>query len=158
MQLFTFYKKIDVMKDQRILLSKFGNILRNNSCTIAYKAAAKAQDLFKPENARLYRLFISSILASIELPPQERCQIVPLGQRYYALEGNTSQLIRDSVFPKGWSLVRIDLQVVPPGHVLLIVAVDHLRTLFTVADIHWQWRNTPKGQQNIPVVLAPLGN
>ncbi|RMD42775.1 hypothetical protein DV735_g2330, partial [Chaetothyriales sp. CBS 134920] len=51
-QLYTFYKKVDVMREQKTLLKRFGHVLRSNSCTIAYKSAIRAPEMFKPEHAK----------------------------------------------------------------------------------------------------------
>ena len=158
-QLFTFYKKVDVMKDQRTLLAKFGTILRNNSCTISYKAAVRAPDLLKLEQAKLYRLFISAILASVKIPRQDYRQILALGQRYHILEHGVSELGRNSTLFKPWTLIRTDVQLlVKSGHVLLTMVVDTSKSLFTIVDDHSQRKTFKQGQTDrTPVVLAPCG-
>ena len=158
-QLFTFYKKVDVMKDQRTLLAKFGNIVRSNSCIISYKAAVRAPDLLKPDHAKLYRLFISAILASVELASQDGCQILTLGERYHVLENGVSENFGDETVPTPWTLIRTDLQVVRSGQVLLTLVVDTTRTLFTISDFPWQWKSVSQSQPNgVLVVIAPFGH
>ena len=159
LQLFTFYKKVDVMKDQRTLLAKFGNILRSNSCTISYKAATRAPDLLKPENTKLYRLFISAILASVRIPLQNSRQTLTLGQRYRVFENRDLENVEGTKAPIPWTLIRMDLQVVTSGQVLLTLVTDTCRNLFTISDIRWQWKNIPNPQQTaIPVIIAPFGH
>ena len=159
LQLFTFYKKVDVMKDQRTLLAKFGNILRSNYCIISYKAATRAPELLKPENAKLHRLFISAILANVKIPPHDSRQILNLGQRYHALENPKLEDIENTNVPIPWTLIRTDLQIVTSGQVLLTLVADISHTLFTIGDIHWQWKNIQKPQQNaVPVIIAPFGH
>ena len=149
-QLFTFYKKMDVLKDQKTLLHKFGHILRSNSCTIAYKAAARMPELFKPEHAKLYRLFVSAILASIQVIPHDDRKIMRLGQRYCVIE-HASGESANPVSSSDWSLVRTDLQILQTGHVTLTVVVNNSFSLFLLST----------GTSQLPkvtgVVLAPGG-
>lgn len=158
-QLFTFYKKVDVMKDQKSLLAKFGAILRNNSCIIAYKAATKTIDLLKPEHRKLYRLFVTAILASIDIVSHADSRVLALGQRYHVVDSKALGSVEEMTWPVPWVLVRTDLQVVQSGHVLLTLVTDISRTLFRVADVYLQWRSIPKlHQAKIPVILAPYGH
>ncbi len=126
-QLFTFYKKVDITapKDQKALLLKFGYVLRSNSCTIAYKTAARIPDLLKPEHARLYRLFITAIVSSIKFLPTGNNALQPVGPNLCLVEINVSTSEQDH-FPqaKKWILYRIDLQVIPSGHIILTIVKD----------------------------------
>ena len=126
-QLFTFYKKVDItaQKDQKTLLLKFGYVLRSNTCTIAYKTAARLPDLMKPEQSRLYRLFITAIVSSIKLLPSGDAALQPIGPNLYLIEAKPSISERDAfVKHRKWMLYRIDLQVVSSGHIILTIVKD----------------------------------
>ncbi|ETN39617.1 uncharacterized protein HMPREF1541_05843 [Cyphellophora europaea CBS 101466] len=158
LQLFTFYKKIDVLKDQRTILTKFGQILRSNSCTISYKAAARAPDLLKPENGRLYRLFITAVLANIEITVTDGRRLTPLGQRYHAVEvlNAPRSLIENDL--EEWALMRTDLQMVHTGQIILTVSEQrHLTPLTVSARGLQQPIDYGKPWRAMPVVLAPTG-
>ena len=146
-QLYTFYKKIDVVKDQANLLHKFGHIIRSNSCTIAYKTATRVPELFKPENAKLYRLFVSAIMASIRILPDDRRRIVRLGQRYHAFETSMSTSF-DHSNDRDWMLLRIDLQILQTGHVVLAVVRSKAYSLKALPA---------RTSESKMVVLAPTG-
>jgi mediator of RNA polymerase II transcription subunit 13, fungi type len=157
-QLFTFYKKVDVLKDQRSILTKFGQILRSNSCTISYKAAARAPELFKPENARLYRLFVASILASLRVVADDHRQIHPLGQRYRAVEVINEPGGDITEKPDRWSLARTDLQMILTGQVVLTISSQRLlRPLAILHDTPEQVHGKANLSGAIPVTLAPTG-
>lgn len=158
LQLFTFYKKVDVLKDQKTILAKFGQILRSNSCTIAYKAAARAPDLFKPENARLYRLFVSAILASTKLSSVDSRQIAPLGQRYHAIEvlPNVTEFATETL--QTWQLLRTDLQVVLSGQVIITISYQRALIPLTNSENNIQQVNSEGvSSKALPVTLSPTG-
>ncbi|EXJ53947.1 hypothetical protein A1O7_09284 [Cladophialophora yegresii CBS 114405] len=126
-QLFTFYKKVDITapKDQKALLMKFGFVLRSNSCTIAYKTAARLPDLMKPEQARLYRLFITAIVSSVKLFPVGNTALQAVGSNLYLVETAPPATEHDSFAERRtWVLYRIDLQVALNGHIVLTIAKD----------------------------------
>lgn len=157
-QLFTFYKKVDVVKDQRTILTKFGQILRSNSCTISYKAAARAPDLLKAENSRIYRLFISAILAGIDVSAEDGREIIPLGPRYHAMRTVDSIADFAEQDTDQWWLLRTDLQMILSGQI--IVTISEQRKLVSMASSYDQPAQLPSSQgceQTIPVVLAPTG-
>ncbi|KPI39479.1 Mediator of RNA polymerase II transcription subunit 13 [Cyphellophora attinorum] len=159
LQLYTFYKKVDVMKDQRAILSKFGQILRSNSCTIAYKAAARAPDLFKPEHSKLYRLFVASVLASVKLDAVDNRRILPMGQRYHVI---AHPVDHSSFFPQvlqSWALLRTDMQVVMSGHIIITVSAQ--RTMIPFVSTENEVQRLSDGAlitaKITPVALAPSG-
>ncbi|RMZ91529.1 hypothetical protein DV736_g1251, partial [Chaetothyriales sp. CBS 134916] len=149
-QLYTFYKKVDVMREQKTLLKRFGNVLRSNSCAIAYKSAIRAPEMFKPEHAKIYRLFVFAILSSIRIQPCDGCEVVRLGARYHMIE-------IDRVIPPATAtrndhlLVRTDIQILHTGHVLLVVVKNDL-SLLPLSRLDTR----PPGL--VPVVLSPGGH
>ncbi|KIW29601.1 uncharacterized protein PV07_05407 [Cladophialophora immunda] len=160
-QLFTFYKKVDITapKDQKTLLLKFGYVLRSNTCTIAYKTAARLPDLLKPEHARLYRLFITAIVSSIKFVPNGETDLQLLGPNLYLVE--QAPLATDvHHFDKvnQWVLYRIDLQVVPSGHIILTIAKDaafsFVRLPECATKLNW---NDHTKSETIAIYLAPIG-
>ncbi|KIW99212.1 uncharacterized protein Z519_00875 [Cladophialophora bantiana CBS 173.52] len=160
-QLFTFYKKVDITapKDQKTLLLKFGYVLRSNTCTIAYKTAARLPDLLKPEQSRLYRLFISAIVSSIKFLPNGETALQPLGPNMYLVEQTPSGTKIDHLDKiKKWILYRIDLQVVPSGHIILTIAKDGAFSFFRIQDCvtKVKWNGT-KNSDSTAVYLAPVG-
>ncbi|KIX03830.1 uncharacterized protein Z518_07383 [Rhinocladiella mackenziei CBS 650.93] len=160
-QLFTFYKKVDIAnaKDQKTLLTKFGFVLRSNTCTIAYKTAARLPDLMKPEQSRLYRLFTTAIVSSIKLRPHGDTALQPLGLNLYLCERPTP----DSEMPavesiRRWSLQRIDLQVVPSGHIILTVASDDRLSFTRALDLGQDFDWDQYSKTDSPALyLAPIG-
>ncbi|RMZ83115.1 hypothetical protein DV738_g1207, partial [Chaetothyriales sp. CBS 135597] len=147
-QLYTFYKKVDVMRDQRTLLRRFGNVLRSNSCTIAYKSAIRAPEMFKPEHGKVHRLFTFAILASINIQPSDGCSVIRLGPRYHIIEIDHQA---PTAPKKDHFLVRTDLQILHTGHVLLVVVKNDL-PLVPLSSLDKQ----PLGI--VPVVLSVGGH
>ncbi|OCT46291.1 hypothetical protein CLCR_01035 [Cladophialophora carrionii] len=159
-QLFTFYKKVDITapKDQKALLMKFGFVLRSNSCTIAYKTAARLPDLMKPEQARLYRLFITAIVSSVKLIPVGNTALQPIGSNLYLVETAPPATEHDNFAERRpWVLYRIDLQVVLNGHIVLTIAKD---TILSFLPLHHCLAGTDgeaRESDFMAVYLAPVG-
>ena len=157
LQLFTFYKKVDVLKDQRALLSKFTSILRSNSCTIAYKAAARVPDLLKREHTRLYKLFVAAILANVKISVKKPRKILPLGQSILTVYGlqnddeyqDTSQM---------WSVIRTDIQLIASGHVVLSIAEEPKLKLISLQQFDTDSLSIQQTRLGVAVVLAPMGH
>ena len=159
-QLFTFYKKVDITapKDQKALLLKFGYVLRSNSCTIAYKTAARLPDLMKPEQARLYRLFITAIVSSIKLLPTGNNSVQPIGPNLCLVEINPSTSEQDHIpQAKKWVLYRIDLQVVPSGHIILTIAKDEKLSFLPILPYSPDLAGNAHMSESMAVYLAPIG-
>ncbi|OAP62089.1 hypothetical protein AYL99_04292 [Fonsecaea erecta] len=160
-QLFTFYKKVDITapRDQKTLLLKFGYVLRANTCTIAYKTAARLPDLLKPEQARLYRLFITAIVSSIKFTPIGEAELQPLGPNLYLVEQAPSATdIHHFDKIKRWLLYRIDLQVIPGGQIILTIAKDGAFSFFRVRDgaMKLNWSGHANSEATA-IYLAPIG-
>jgi len=159
LQLITFYKKVDVVKDQRTLLNKFGFILRSNACTIAYKTATRVPDLLKPENARLYRLFITAVMSSIKLSPSLDTRIQSIGPRLYLVEGRACSADTEALHDmKTWFLFRVDLQVILSGHIILTIASNNDLRFNLMADVAPPLlREHSETLGPMTVYLAPVG-
>ncbi|KIX98449.1 uncharacterized protein Z520_05750 [Fonsecaea multimorphosa CBS 102226] len=160
-QLFTFYKKVDITapKDQKTLLLKFGYVLRTNTCTIAYKTAARLPDLLKPEQSRLYRLFITAIVSSIKFVPVGEAELQPLGPNLYLVEQAPSAAdVHHLDRAKKWTLYHIDLQVVPSGQIILTIAKDGAFTFFRIRECAMKpnWNDHIKSE-TAAIYLAPIG-
>ncbi len=160
-QLFTFYKKVDIAnaKDQKALLTKFGYVLRSNTCTIAYKTAARLPDLMKPEQVRLYRLFTTAIISSIKLLPNGDSALRPFGPNLYLVQQSSSDSEVDHFTPEDlWCLHRVDLQVIPSGYIILTIVKDRRHSFRRVVDVEKDLNFKPyTSQANFPLYLAPLG-
>ncbi|KAI1608883.1 mediator complex subunit 13 C-terminal-domain-containing protein [Exophiala viscosa] len=160
-QLFTFYKKVDIAnaKDQKTLLTKFGFVLRSNTCTIAYKTAARLPDLMKPEQAKLYRLFSTAIISSIKLFPTGDSALQAFGPNLYMVEqcpaGSEDEVLAS---PKRWDLHRIDLQIIPSGHIILTIAKERKQSFRQALDLEHDLQLAEHATSgNTPVYLAPVG-
>jgi mediator of RNA polymerase II transcription subunit 13 len=161
-QLFTFYKKVDITapKDQKALLMKFGFVLRSNSCTIAYKTAARLPDLMKPEQARLYRLFITAIVSSVKLLPVGDTGLQPIGPNLYLVESAPPTTEYDHFAEKRtWVLYRINLQVVPNGHIVLIISKDNRLSFRPIRHCRAGAGTDAAARESdfIAIYLAPIG-
>ncbi|KIW14579.1 hypothetical protein PV08_07363 [Exophiala spinifera] len=160
-QLFTFYKKVEITnaKDQKTLLTKFGYVLRSNTCTIAYKTAARLPDLMKPDQARLYRLFTIAIISSIKVLPNGDTAVQQFDPKLYVARRDVSESEVDRFGPKNiWSLYRIDLQIIPTGQIILTIVKDREHAFRRVLDVGQDFdlrRSAAPG--GYPVYLAPLG-
>lgn len=160
-QLFTFYKKVDIAnaKDQKALLTKFGYVLRSNTCTIAYKTAVRLPDLMKPDQARLYRLFATAIISSIKLLPNGDSAVQRFAPKLYVVRQDASESEVDRFEPKNlWIPYRIDLQVIQSGQIILTLIKERQHAFRRVLDLGIELdleRNAMLG--NYPVYLAPLG-
>ncbi|KAK5321287.1 hypothetical protein LTR93_006530 [Exophiala xenobiotica] len=160
-QLFTFYKKVDIAnaKDQKALLTKFGYVLRSNTCTIAYKTAARLPDLMKPEQFRLYRLFATAIISSIKLLPNGDSALRPFGPNLYLVQESSLDSEVDHFRPPElWSLHRVDLQVIPSGYIILTIVKERRHTFRRVVDVEKDLDSERvTSQANLPLYLTPLG-
>ncbi|EXJ93018.1 hypothetical protein A1O3_01574 [Capronia epimyces CBS 606.96] len=159
-QLFTFYKKVDIAnaKDQKTLLSKFGYVLRSNTCTIAYKTAARLPDLIKPEQARLYRLFTTAVVSSIKLLPDGDSAVQPVGPNLYLVERTASEGMNSFESISKWSLYRIDLQVIPSGLLVLTIAKDGNLTFLRMLEVTQDSNRLQRlMRDSTAVYLAPVG-
>ncbi|KAJ9640818.1 hypothetical protein H2204_003107 [Knufia peltigerae] len=160
-QLFTFYKKVDIAnaKDQKTLLTKFGYVLRSNTCTIAYKTAARLPDLMKPDQARLYRLFTTAIISSIKLLPNGDSTLQPFGPKLYIVRRGESDTEVDHFEPRNiWTLYRIDVQVIPSGQIVLTILKERHHVFRRVLDLGKELELERSAIPcNYPVYLAPLG-
>ena len=157
-ELFTFYRKVDVVKDQKTILNKFGYVLRSNSCIISYKAAARVPELFKADNARLYRLFVTAVLSSINL--RSSSEIVRVGPRAYMVSHQKStaeeQFLAVETGPSSWTVRRIDLQLLVSGQLILTMACDNYHKFVLLSDYAQQ--SYAQFSDVDLVYLAPLGH
>lgn len=160
LQLFTFYKKVDIAnaKDQKTLLSKFGFVLRSNTCTIAYKTAARLPDLMKPDQSRLYRLFTTAIVSSLKISSSNECDLQPLGPNLYLVEHMPSRSEVDGFKSLNkWILHRVDLQVIPSGHIILTIVRDDNLSFMRLTDALSRGGFSSKTAKSMPLYLAPVG-
>lgn len=160
LQLFTFYKKVDITsaKDQKTLLARFGLVVRSNNCTIAYKTAARLPDLMKPDQSRLYRLFTTAIISSLKISPSNEGELQALGPNLYMVEHTPSgSEVNEFDSLNKWILHRVDLQVIPSGHIILTIARDDSLSFTRLTDALSQGGLSPRPEKAIPVYLAPVG-
>ena len=157
LQLFTFYKKVDVLKDQRALLSRFTSILRSNSCTIAYKAAARVPDLLKHEHSRLYKLFVAAILANVKISVEKPRKVLPLGQSILTVSGPQHDDEYQDI-SQMWSVIRTDIQLIASGHVVLSIVEDPKLKLIPLQQFDTDSLSIQQTRLGVAVVLAPVGH
>ncbi|KAK5096102.1 mediator of RNA polymerase II transcription subunit 13 [Lithohypha guttulata] len=124
LELFTFYKKIDIMKDQKSVLTKFGHVCKLNHCIIAQKGACRVLDLLKPEMARTYELFSAAVISNLRLRAYDGSKAINAGLGIYLMPSRP--LISEDTWPTQapqtkWHLQKLELQVVPSGQLLLAV-------------------------------------
>lgn len=158
--MFTFYKKVDIAnaKDQKTLLSKFGFVLRSNTCTIAYKTAARLPDLIKPEQSRLYRLFTTAVVSSIKLLPNGDSALQPIRPNLYLVKRTAPEGLDKFNFTAKWDLYRIDLQVIASGHVILTIAKDDELSFVRMFEVGRDQRALQQlTRESTAVYLAPVG-
>ncbi|KEF51567.1 uncharacterized protein A1O9_12484 [Exophiala aquamarina CBS 119918] len=161
LQLFTFYKKIDIAnaKDQKTLLSKFGFVLRSNTCTIAYKTAARLADLMKPDQGRLYRLFTTAIISSLRLSPSTECEVQSLGPNLYLIEYlPPASDVHEFESPRRWVLFRVDLQVILSGHIILTIASNDNLSFVRLREALRHGDYAPRTTKCMTLYLAPIGS
>jgi mediator of RNA polymerase II transcription subunit 13, fungi type len=159
-QLFTFYKKVDITapKDQKTLLMKFGHVLRSNTCTIAYKTAARLPDLMKPEQAHLYRLFITAIVSSIKVLPTSEAAIQHIGPNLHLVELTSRSAGQDRFFDSNkWLVYRVDLQVLLSGHINLMVTRDDSLTFNPIQDHLMAAGSGSDLPPFVTIYLSPIG-
>ncbi|KAJ4545338.1 mediator of RNA polymerase II transcription subunit 13 [Exophiala dermatitidis] len=159
-QLFTFYKKVDIAnaRDQKTLLSKFGYVLRSNTCTIAYKTAARLPDLIKPEQARLYRLFTTAVVSSIKLLPNGDSALQPVGPNVYLVEGTPSDGLDWPQSSRRWSLYSVDLQIITSGHVILTLGKHASMSFLRLLEVYGDSARARRlSEQSAAVYLVPGG-
>lgn len=139
LELFTFYRKVDVVKDQRMILSKFGYVCRLNSCKIANKSAARILDLLKPESSRIYKLFTSAVLSSVQILPKINEAAISVGTRVHlvptAADEHTLQTGNDTAYCPEWQLHRINVQIVASGQLVLTVQNARNARLHRLSDL-----------------------
>lgn len=138
LELFTFYKKVDIVKDQKTILTKFGHVCKQNHCIIAYKNACRVIELLKSDNARIFRLFAAAILCSIQLQATAGKRAIKVNQEIWLLQssepisGEWSPTTRNCAH---WRLEKVDLQIVASGQLLLAIRPALWPPLLSVADL-----------------------
>ena len=138
LELFTFYKKVDIMKDQKSVLSKFGHVCKLNHCVIAQKGACRVLDLLKPEMARTYELFSAAVISNLRLRAYDGSKAISIGSRIYLMP--SQPLASDDTWSMQapqtkWYLQKLELQVVPSGQLLLAVQNANWPPLRAIPDV-----------------------
>ena len=138
LELFTFYKKVDIVKDQKTILTKFGNVCKLNHCVIAYKNACRIIELLKPDMVRVYKLFTAAVIFSLHLHPLNHGKAVGINSQIYLLPSQRAHY-EDWLFTKRprtqWFLEKVELQIVPSGQLLLAVRHANWPPLVAVTDL-----------------------
>lgn len=160
LELFTFYKKLDVLKDQRAILQSFGAICRLNSCIIASKAACRTAELLRPENARLYRLFSEAILSNVELRSTESVEVRRVKSHVYLISSQTND--RDQSWEeygacRCWTLRQLQFQIVSSGHILLLLKSTDWPMLANMEELAVSHDSYQREPSNSTVYLMPFG-
>lgn len=138
LELVTFYKKADIVKDQQAILNKFGHICKINTCKIERKNACRVIDLVKPESARTWRLFSEAVLSSMTLQTPAGRKVLKIDTNIYLIPEFESAL-KDGGIPTHcetkYYLRKADLQIVMPGHLLLALRDSSWPPLYALTDM-----------------------
>lgn len=138
LELITFYKKADIVKDQQAILSKFGHICKINMCKIERKNACRVIDLVKPEMARTWRLFSEAVLSSLTLQTPAGGKVLNIDTNIY-LVPEFEAAFNDGSPRSHWEtkyyLRKADLQIVLPGHLLLAFRDSSWPPLHALTDM-----------------------
>lgn len=138
LELITFYKKADIVKDQQAILSKFGHICKINMCKIERKNACRVIDLVKPEMARTWRLFSEAVLSSLTLQTSNGGKVLKIDTNVYLipeLEAAPSDGCTQLYCETKYYLRKADLQIVLPGHLLLAFRDSSWPPLYALTDM-----------------------
>lgn len=161
LELITFYKKVDIVKDQQAILAKFGQICKQNACKIERKSACRVIDLVKPESARTWRLFSEAVLASLTLHSPTGKRIPEASPNIYLVPEVEAVLkdrpVRTNIETK-YHLRKADLQIVTGGYLLLAMRDSTWPPAYALTDTldsdgTW-WEKPSKGSI---VYLLPTG-
>lgn len=139
LELFTFYKKVDVVKDQKTMLIKFGHVCKLNHCKIAYKNACRIVELLKPEQARVHRLFTAAVISSLHLIVPNSGKVLKINSQIFLLQAPEKHQAEWSPTDEEhthWFLERVELQIsVPSGQLLLAVRHANWPPLIAMSDL-----------------------
>lgn len=161
LELVTFYKKADIVKDQQAILSKFGQICKQNQCKIERKNACRVIDLVKPDSSRTWRLFSEAVLASLTLQSPTGRKIRHAGSNVYLVPEVeavfTDRAIRTKYETK-YHLRKADLQIITGGYLLLAMRDSAWPPAYALTDTldsdGSRWEKPPHGSI---VYLLPTG-
>ncbi|KAK5945925.1 mediator of RNA polymerase II transcription subunit 13 [Knufia obscura] len=160
LELFTFYKKVDILKDQKGVLTKFGQVCKLNHCIIAYKNACRVLDFLKPEMARIYELFSAAVISNLRLQGPDGSKAISAGSRTYLVRAQrpVSDDFSPIQWPQAlWYLQKIELQVVPSGQLLLAVHNANWSPLTAVSDAIDPDASPIDHSDGTTLYLAPTG-
>jgi len=160
LELFTFYKKADIVKDQKSILTKFGHVCKLNHCNIAYKNACRIIELLKPETMRIYRLFAAALLSSVSLQVPSAAKVVRIGTTIYLIQSPRAVSSGDVIFdsPRNqYSLRKLELQVIAGGQLLLAVRSAIWPSLTLVSDLVRSGTLEVPSSDKHTFYLAPTG-
>ncbi|KAK6374815.1 mediator of RNA polymerase II transcription subunit 13 [Lithohypha guttulata] len=138
LELFTFYKKVDIVKDQKTILTKFTNICKLNNCVIASKNACQVMDLLKPDMFHVYRLFTSAIISSLHLSTAHEHKMVKVNSQIYLLPARSDPSLEWNPLEHEqtrWILQKLDLHVIASGHLVLVVRHSKWPSLIAMPDL-----------------------
>lgn len=160
LELITFYKKADIVKDQRAILAKFSQVCNQNACKIERKNACRVIDLAKPASARVWRLFTEAVFASLTLQSLGGKRIVEAGQNVYLFpesEASVKEEALDAHSETKYHLRKADLQIVTGGYLLLAVRDSAWPPVYNLADTEDVESLSWKLQLNSTLYLLPTG-
>lgn len=113
----------------------------------------------KPDQARLYRLFTTAIISSLKLSPSTECELQSLGPNLSLIEHLPSASDVDEFESlRRWILHRVDLQVIPSGHIILTIARDDCLSFLRLKDALSHVDFTPRTAKGMVLYLAPIGS
>lgn len=161
LELVTFYKKADIVKDQQSILAKFGQICKANACKIERKNACRVIELAKPELSRVWRLFCEALLASLTLRSPTGKSIPFNGTNIYLIP-EVEAVLKDRAIRTNcettYHLRRADLQIITGGYLLLAMRDSTWPPVFALTDMldsNGSWWEKPS--QGSIVYLLPTG-
>jgi len=122
-ELFTFFRRADIQRDAKTIVSRLGAVLRSNACTISEKKAARASDMLHLENRRLYRLFMSALTPSIRSVVVNSKGLIPCGIATFIAKSDAEETPQrywiEPSEENAFRLLDMDMQLLTSGHLLL---------------------------------------
>lgn len=160
LELWTFYKKVDIVNDSSSLLTKFGLVCHRNGCEISHKKACRIIELLQPDNSRVYQLFTNAVIAGVQLQAQHENSLRRINPQTFLLRLHDLDLDKMYLFdkqPARWSLHKIELQILASGQLLLFLRQAKWPRLTAMTDLIDPDVDAFDHEKGATIYLAPTG-
>ena len=162
LELFTFYRKADLLKDQKVLSGKFGPVLQANYCLISYKTFGGAAQLLRHEQSRVCGLLTRAILSSIYPLMTGGNDLLPIGPRSFLKKSSDGIVDEDGDFPPQsipqWLMFDLSVQILASGRFVVTCSQKEISPLHLLSE---RFQLSSYGDDLWPestsVMLAPSG-